>query len=635
MKRVFYFITGLLLISLMGMSYANAQISAGGTPKSISLNLRDNYDVKSFAAIDVEKAMIEDAANDAKGALYRYGKTINVGLNINTAGTWTEVPDGEIWRLKLKSAGAKALGVYFDDFWLPKGGELYLYNEDKSQILGAYTSANNHPSGIFAIELVQGESVTLEYFQPSKQKEQAIISISEMSYAYRSVHFLFRGTDAFGDSESCEVDANCPEGDDWRDQQRGVARISVKSGSDYGWCSGSLVNNTLGDCKPYFLTADHCADGASVTDVLSWVFYFNYELTGCNDPSQTEPSPSTMTGAVRKARGGWNGSDFYLVMFTSYIPLDYNLYFNGWRSTNVASPSGVGIHHPAGDVKKISTYTSTLSNYGSTHWSVGWSGTSNGHGVTEGGSSGSPLFNNNGRIVGTLTGGSSYCSAPTAHDIYGKVSYSWASNGSSASSRLKDWLDPNNDNPGYLDGKDEDCTDFPIIVDFYVESTSVVQGTMVHFTNLTLKNPAYSTSYFWEFEGVSQAATTIVTSPNRTFNQVGTFPVTLTATNSNGDTDSKTIYITVSTNSIDNVINSDFEVYPNPSHDKVFVKLNNSDLGKKNIRIYNMTGQIIYNQTRLFDEVDGIDVSAIPAGMYFIEVVTESNTYSKKLSIIK
>ncbi len=635
MKKVFYFITGLVLISLIGITNANAQISAGGTPKSILLNLRDNYEQKEFAAIDVAKAKLEDAEKDAKGELYRYGKTINVNLDINSAGTWTKLSDGNIWRLKLKSKGAKALGLYFNDFWLPEGGELYLYNEDKSQILGAYTSANNHPSGIFAIELVQGETVTLEYFQPLNQKEQAIISISEMAYAYRSVRFLFKGTDAFGDSESCEVDANCSEGDNWRDQQRGVARISVKSGSDYGWCSGSLVNNTLGDCKPYFLTADHCADGASVTDVLSWVFYFNYELAGCNDPSELEPTPSTMTGAVKKARGGWNGSDFYLVMFTSYIPIDYNLYFNGWKSTNVASTSGVGIHHPAGDVKKISTYTSTLSNYGSTHWSVGWSGTTNGHGVTEGGSSGSPLFNNNGRIVGTLTGGASYCSAPTAHDIYGKVSYSWASNGSSASSRLKDWLDPNNTNPGYIDGKDEDCTDFPLIVDYYVESTSVVVGTMVHFVNLTLKNPAYSTSYLWEFEGVSQSSTTIVTSPNRTFNQIGTFPVTLTATNSNGDTDSKTIYITVSTNDIDELDNSGFEVYPNPSHNEVFVKLNNSEKGKRAVRIYNMTGQMVYSENSTVENESGIDVSGIPTGMYFIEVITEKNTYSKKLSIIK
>ena len=636
MKKALYFITGLIIISLIGLTQiASAQINNGGTPKSFQLNLDDDIEIRDFQPIDVQKATDEDLLKDAKGELYRYGLSIPVGLNIQSAGTWTTLSSGRIWRLKIKSKDAIALGVYFDDFWLPEGGELFLYNEDKSQVLGAFTEINNHPSGIFAIELVQGETVTLEYFEPSSKANQAIISISEISYAYRSVNFLFKDIAAYGDSEWCEVDANCSEGDSWRDQQRGVARISVKHGNDYGWCSGSLVNNTLNDSKPYFLTADHCADGASVADVLAWVFYFNYERVGCNNTSESEPVASTITGATKKARGGWNGSDFYLVLFTKYVPMNYDVFYNGWKKTNVASPNGVSIHHPAGDVKKISAYTSTLSNYGGTHWSVGWSSTVNGYGVTEGGSSGSPIFNGEGHVIGTLTGGGSFCNAPTAHDIYGKFSYSWASNGSNEYSRLKDWLDPINAGFSSIDGINQADTGLVMIVDFYVETTNIVQGTSVHFTNLTLTNPAYTTTYLWQFEGVSGSATTIVNSPNRTFNTPGSFPVTLTATNSNGETDSKTITINVASNSVDEIDNNNISIYPNPANNELFIAIKGNNNTNTFVNILNMTGQIIYSQTKSSNDNIGIDISAIPSGMYFIKVETEKGYYSKKLSIIR
>lgn len=128
--------------------------------------------------------------------------------------------------------------------------------------------------------------------------------------------------------------------------------------------------------------------------------------------------------------------------------------------------NGVSIHHPAGDIKKISTYTSNLvtsgwnSNGLSSHWRVQWSATANGHGVTEGGSSGSPIFNyNNGnsRIIGTLTGGSSYCNATSSPDYYGKMSYHWDQNSASGNIKLKTFLDAGNSGIKVLDGSFDPC----------------------------------------------------------------------------------------------------------------------------------------------------------------------------------
>lgn len=116
-------------------------------------------------------------------------------------------------------------------------------------------------------------------------------------------------------------------------------------------------------------------------------------------------------------------------------------------------------------MKKISTFATTLTTtdveideVGTTAanavWEVRWSQNSNGHGVTEGGSSGSPLFNQNKLIVGTLTGGSSECSAPTEPDYFGCFSYHWESNGTSSTARLSSWLDPAGTNPTTLGGYD-------------------------------------------------------------------------------------------------------------------------------------------------------------------------------------
>ena len=139
---------------------------------------------------------------------------------------------------------------------------------------------------------------------------------------------------------------------------------------------------------------------------------------------------------------------------------DFDPYFSGWNSSNIAATSGVSIHHPSGDIMKISTYTNTLSSasglgFGfdnTTHWRVFWSQTPNGHGVTEGGSSGSPIFNQNSLLVGVLDRWFIflYCYQPIRY--IRKIWHSWDQIGNSNSEQLKPWLDPANTNAISLNG---------------------------------------------------------------------------------------------------------------------------------------------------------------------------------------
>ena len=235
-----------------------------------------------------------------------------------------------------------------------------------------------------------------------------------------------------------------------------------------------------------------------------------------------------------------------------YIPVSYAPYYNGWNRINSASPSGVSIHHPDGDIKKISTYTSALVSvtwFGppDAHWRVTWTTTTNGLGVTEPGSSGSPIFDNNGRIVGTLSGGMSACdvggagpgTGPDKPDYYGKFSYHWLSNGASSSQRLKPWLDPDN-TVTTLDGINQICGD----IHATANATTVLVGGNVDFTDLSTGFPTY---WRWDFEGGSPAATIGQEPSLVVYNTVGTYDVRLIVKNLSGinDTLIKTNYITV------------------------------------------------------------------------------------------
>ena len=224
----------------------------------------------------------------------------------------------------------------------------------------------------------------------------------------------------------------------------------------------------------------HCGVNCSAGDLNQWKFYFRYESPNCNNPN----TPGTLddyfiNGCVKLSDsgdgGGATGSDLLLVQLgtaanqattiTTLKSANFNAYWNGWDANNTATSGGVGIHHPAGDIKKISTFNGNTVTSGwngnglQSHWRLTWSSNANGHGVTEGGSSGSPIFNNSsGRIVGTLTGGGSFCSATNQPDYYGKMSYHWISNGSTNNRRLKPFLDPANTGALTQNGSANPCS---------------------------------------------------------------------------------------------------------------------------------------------------------------------------------
>ena len=463
--RWFFHLVGIWIIQ----TNAFAQISEGGIPPSFQFQttLRSRAPIVQVPVTFhvSELKMADEQRTVQETPLLAVATLIEVGYNPTNAGRWSMLPDGtRLWQLNLQAKDAIALMVYYSEFYIPNGGKLYIYNAAKTQILGAYTSITNPSGGRFATEFIAGDELTLEYVA-APDGEMPRIEIEAIGYGYNHLTIQNGSVSLRRQSAPCEVDINCEEGDAWQNQKRGVCFMSQRINNTTYLCTGSLVNNTAQDLKPYILSAQHCAcDGdyvATTDEMKQWVFYFHHEREECGNIASVAPS-KTIVGCQKVAAMTTNHeSDGLLLLANSAIPVDYNVYYNGWDRRNNPAQSGVSIHHPQGDYKKISTFYTPAIHYTyegissekNVYWNVIFDQTLNGHGVTEDGSSGAPLFNENKLIVGTLTGGSSTCSRPDLLNLYGKLSFHWDKYKNHDSTRMDVWLDPIRSGVEFLYGR--------------------------------------------------------------------------------------------------------------------------------------------------------------------------------------
>ena len=419
-----------ICLILFTLNVVVTQVSMKTTPKSISLNLSNNIPNITLPELDHDMLLLEDLEEMDKNMPYRFGSPIDVNLNLDNSGMWEDVSEGRIWRLSITSKHAYSINLLYDKFIIPKGAELHVYDKENSTVLGAFTDRNNKSYGTFSTAPTKGDVTIIEYFEPYNVEFNGVIQIGRVVHAYKDVFYPNESRD-YGDSGSCNNNVNCPEFVDWEAEIRSVAMIL--SGGGFRLCTGSLVNNVRQDLTPYFLTANHCLGGES-----NWIFMFNYESPGCNN--QNGPTYMTVQGSTLLDNS--SSSDYAILRLEEEIPDTYEVHFAGWDASGSTPSTPVGIHHPSGDIKKISFDYNNASNAGN-YWDVNnWE-----DGTTEPGSSGSPLFDGNThRIVGQLYGGTASCTSIT-YDTYGKVSSSW-------NLGLKNYLDPDNTGITVLDGMD-------------------------------------------------------------------------------------------------------------------------------------------------------------------------------------
>lgn len=511
---------------------------------------RTALEVHETGTLDLDQLQAEDAVTDQyKSAPYRFGYEWEVSLSPSNSGSWQTLQNGDkLWRLGVHCPDATSISFIMSQFKLHGGAELFIWNEDRSAFKGAYTSESNKPHGAFGIGLLHDDFVVIELYVPAGMEAVQKLEIGTIVHGYRSILAHAQALEEaynrgpFGNSGACNINVNCPEGDDWQIESRSVALI-VNGG--FAVCSGALVNNTAQDGTPYFLTANHCLGG----NVGNWVFYFNHESAGCN--GSNGPTNQSVSGSVLRANNG--GSDMALLELDETPPADYDVQYCGWdNSDSQTVMNTVGIHHPSGDVKKIcfdedAPYHQNQG--GAAVWYIDeWE-----DGVTEGGSSGSPLYDQNHRIIGQLYGGFAACNGSVNNggaDWYGRFGVSW--DGPSSSSRLRDWLDPLNTGAVVLDGWPEgfEAADFDagasgltgfestICGDVIIPTVTVSNQGVEVLTSVTIEiyvNGNLITTVPWT-GSLEQFATETVTLPAITLND-GVNVVEVRVINPNGQQD--------------------------------------------------------------------------------------------------
>jgi Trypsin-like peptidase domain len=502
----------ILTLMILNSIIIHSQISMDGLPHGFGLKLNlksaQTIPVYNLVMLKKEKVLLEDSM---QAIPLKYSIFEEVSIDIKK-GLNTKLVDGQLWQYKLRGTGAVSLQIIFSKFVIPEGAKLYIYDEQMKHFIGAFTNKNMQKDSSFIVADFYGDSLIVEYFEPPNSLISGKLIIGSVGKAFLDIHS--------SEIRSLYVGINCPEGKDWQYQKHSTCMITFKfAGSGY-LCSGSLINNVNKDGIPYFLTASHCIHDSITARTM--VTYFNYDEIQC---SSKVIQRKTLSGSTLLSTGPW--SDYSLLKLDTTPPPDYQPYYAGWDRSQTIGKSTVCINHPRGNPKKIAfdykppiivpaflTWDEGLSSPAYSHWAVNFT-----DGTVQPGSSGSPLFDENKRIIGQLHG------SDIGSEYFGMFSYSWTHN-SSVYKPLQYFLDPYNTGLTKIDGY------FPSSnvpdPEFYQAFPQVCFSTPIK-----LKNNSVFNSIFWKWrftpDTITYVNNTDSTSENPvvTFNKLGYYKIEL------------------------------------------------------------------------------------------------------------
>ena len=442
----------LLPVFLLGTIIVKAQIPTFYYEKKDafyhypSLRSSQVIQTKTMPGFDIDKLLEEDKEKEGIVGPFRFGYVFEVNYSLKD-GTWEELETVRIWRMKFVSPGAYSLNFVFNELYLTQDAQLYIFNTKGTMIYGPVIAKYNLSDEKFLTDLIAGDEVIIQLTEPKTGKEQSRLKISSVVHGYKNTFPFDIENSPKVASLTCHKDVTCST---WLKESDGVALILINPNS---FCTGSLLNNTSQNYLPFVLTAFHCLDGdcngnlssAEKNAVGSWNFKFQYKSLSCGGSTY-----SSINYPYSDFRAAWYDSDFALVEMKSSVT-DSRISFLGWDISGSSSTTATTIHHPQGDLMKISkdihipvTNSSDFSvnlNCGNsltvpanTHWIVTID-----TGSVEKGSSGAPLFNTDKRVIGQLHAGEVKC--PIATTYFGQFHKSWSGNGSS-DTQLSHWLNP-------------------------------------------------------------------------------------------------------------------------------------------------------------------------------------------------
>lgn len=429
----------------------------------------------------------------------------NTSITFPESGTILTTPEGsKIWRVKITLPNSQGLGLYFDDFQLPQGVEMFLYNENKKQLRGTYSYMENKDDKTFATGPIQGNSILLELnIQQSVDINKINLHINQIGVYFKNIsnnndqdsnHGQRLGEIAEGDktlsNSVCMINSNCSLSSGYDIQSRATVMTIIDEGIFLYACTGVLINtanNSPASCTRYVLTASSCEINNVITGSTfssKYVLRFNYNSESCEDNSGTFDHKE-ITGVSFVSRSDFPSEyitspetkkgDFLLLKITTPIPTSWNVTLAGYNAgvpeTMVTSPDKLlTFFHPE-NVKKVATFTK-IEDFDAGDVSSHWIGITD-SGLVRG--LGAPLFDKNKRIIGISSfwtpkylvdeecfeTPSIFLDTLSSREMkFSKLSYNWTNPGDDGSSIrvLNEWLDPDADGTLVTDPLNSDCT---------------------------------------------------------------------------------------------------------------------------------------------------------------------------------
>ncbi len=352
--------------------------------------------------------LIEAAARDRN----RFAVDIPHVVDTSQAGTWSTTRGVATWRYSVRLPTSVSLSFHAANIFLPPsaqlkvsgGGKVYLYREKDT---------NRHQ---LWSRIATGDSLAMELTVAPSERRLVVLQIASLQAGYRGFghtvanhpyYERLREQTMAGSTSSCIVNYECDV--TATNTAPGQATVALIIGNAFQ-CSGTLINDVPQDGKPYVLAARHCENGslgggdpgAAANVVVYWD-----ATSPCGSALGTlyDPGIVTQQGAttVVEQQDAW-------LMLLSQPPAASDAYFAGFDATGSAIQGGYTIHHALSNDKQLTTWngqaapdtiaanTSLNVSYTSNFWDV-----VNLTGTIGPGASGSALFDQNNRLVGSLS----------------------------------------------------------------------------------------------------------------------------------------------------------------------------------------------------------------------------------------
>lgn len=382
-----------------------------------------------------ERQLIDDTGRVEKKYLVGVSRSLGKSLDFSSAralgkrtaslglGAARGTGDGGfVWTAAVKVPGATALRLHLTGVDLPAGAEIYVYNR-AGGAYGPYKGRGPLGDGDLHTNTVFGDELLVQVHSPAGAERAPRFTVKEVGvmgarfaiprYGVRGafdpndVEAIAKASNLCSGNADCIVNAACQSTAPVNNAKDAIAGILYQSGASFYICTGGLIADSVTTSViPYFLTANHCVSSSG--EASSVETYFDYATT-CSSPNCTQPynNAGETVGATIKATSSNTDVTLLQLSSTPTTPDGVATYL-GWLSTPVATVNNTGLYrisHPSGspqaytegvvDTSKPTCRGLARGNFIYSRDTVGG---------TEGGSSGAPVVNSAGQVVGQLFG---------------------------------------------------------------------------------------------------------------------------------------------------------------------------------------------------------------------------------------